>query len=59
MYADLWKENNYENIGKSVLGLENHWDMDLNSVEGMTELVAKYLENIDKNGVKKALEEVK
>lgn len=59
MYADLWQENNYENIAKSVLGLENHWDMDLNSVEGMTELVAKYLENIDKNGVKKALEEVK
>lgn len=59
MYADLWQENNYENIVKSVLGLENHWDMDLNSVEGMTELVAKYLENIDKNGVKKALEEVK
>lgn len=59
MYADLWQENNYENIVKSVLGLENHWDMDLNSVEGMTELVAKYLENIDKNGVKKTLEEVK
>ncbi|MBC2852583.1 tagaturonate reductase [Cetobacterium sp. 2G large] len=59
MYADLWQENNYENIVKSVLGLENHWDMDLNSVQGMTELVAKYLENIDKNGVKKALEEVK
>ncbi|MGL4628420.1 MAG: tagaturonate reductase [Cetobacterium sp.] len=59
MYADLWQENNYENIVKSVLGLENHWDMDLNSVEGMTELVAKYLENIDKSGVKKALEEVK
>lgn len=59
MYADLWQENNYENIAKSVLGLENHWDMDLNLVQGMTELVAKYLENIDKNGVKKALEEVK
>lgn len=58
MYVDLWKENNYENIAKSVLGLENHWDMDLNSVDGMTELVAKYLEDIDKNGVKKALKEV-
>lgn len=58
MYTDLWKDNNYKNIVKSVLGLENHWDMDLNSVDGMTELVAKYLEDIDKNGVKKALEEV-
>lgn len=58
MYVELWQDNNYENIVKSVLGLENHWDMDLNSVDGMTELVAKYLEDIDKNGVKKALKEV-
>lgn len=58
MYVELWQDNNYENIAKSVLGLENHWDMDLNSVDGMTELVAKYLEDIDKNGVKKALKEV-
>lgn len=59
MYEDLWQENNYENIVKYVLGLKSHWDIDLNSVDGMAELVTKYLENIDKNGVEKALEEVK
>lgn len=59
MYEDLWQENNYENIVKYVLGLKSHWDIDLNSVDGMAELVTKYLENIDKNGVERALEEVK
>lgn len=59
MYEDLWQENNYENIVKYVLGLKSHWDIDLNLVDGMAELVTKYLENIDKNGVERALEEVK
>ncbi|WP_293721353.1 tagaturonate reductase [uncultured Cetobacterium sp.] len=59
MYKELWKTNNYNEIAKTVLGLESHWDTDLNAVEGMTDLVAKYLENIDKVGVAKALKEVK
>ncbi|MGL4628904.1 MAG: tagaturonate reductase [Cetobacterium sp.] len=59
MYKELWETNNYNEIVKTVLGLESHWDTDLNAVEGMTDLVAKYLENIDKVGVAKALKEVK
>ncbi|MGL4654182.1 tagaturonate reductase [Cetobacterium sp.] len=59
MYKELWMTNNYNEIVKAVLGLENHWDTDLNKVEGMTDLVAKYLEMIDKVGVAKALKEVK
>lgn len=59
MYKELWMTNNYNEIVKAVLGLENHWDTDLNKVEGMTDLVAKYLEIIDKVGVAKALKEVK
>lgn len=59
MYKELWMTNNYNEIVKAVLGLESHWDTDLNAVEGMTDLVAKYLENIDKVGVAKALKEVK
>ncbi|MGL4977934.1 MAG: tagaturonate reductase [Cetobacterium sp.] len=59
MYKELWLTNNYNEIVKAVLGLENHWDTDLNKVEGMTDLVAKYLEMIDKVGVAKALKEVK
>ena len=59
MYATLWVNSDYENIVESVLGLKSHWDIDLNSFEGMRELVTKYLKSIDQNGVKKALEEVK
>lgn len=59
MYKELWMTNNYNEIVKAVLGLENHWETDLNAVEGMTDLVAKYLEMIDKVGVAKALKEVK
>ena len=42
-----------------MLGLEKHWDINLNTIEGMTDLVTHYVEKIDKYGVKKALEEVK
>ena len=59
MYKNLWKTDNYEEIVKTVLGLEAHWEIDLNKVPGMTELVTEYLEKIDRLGVKKALEEVK
>lgn len=59
MYQELWKTNNYRKIVEHVLGLEKHWDINLNTIEGMTDLVIHYVENIDKYGVKKALEEVK
>lgn len=59
MYHELWKTNDYKKIVEHVLGLEKHWDIDLNTLDGMTNLVTHYVENIDKLGVKKALEEVK
>ena len=59
MYQELWKTDDYRKIVKYVLGLEKHWDINLNTIEGMTDLVTHYVENIDKYGVKKALEEVK
>lgn len=59
MYQELWKTNNYRKIVEHVLGLEKHWDINLNTIDGMTDLVIHYVENIDKYGVKKALEEVK
>lgn len=59
MYQELWKTNNYRKIVEHVLGLEKHWDINLNTIEGMTDLVTHYVEKIDKYGVKKALEEVK
>ena len=59
MYQELWKTNIYRKIVEHVLGLEKHWDINLNTIEGMTDLVTHYVEKIDKYGVKKALEEVK
>lgn len=59
MYQELWKTNNYRKIVEHVLGLEKHWDINLNTIEGMTDFVTHYVEKIDKYGVKKALEEVK
>lgn len=59
MYQELWKTNNYRKIVEHVLGLEKHWDINLNTIEGMIDLVTHYVEKIDKYGVKKALEEVK
>lgn len=58
MYQKLWSTNNYRKIVEYVLALEKHWDINLNTVEGMTDLVTHYLENIDKYGVKKSLKEV-
>ena len=59
LYEELWKNNDYLNITKSILGLQEHWDIDLNTVPAMTETVSRYLELIDTLGVKKALNEVK
>jgi len=59
LYEELWKNNDYLNITKSILGLQEHWDIDLNTIPAMTETVSRYLELIDTLGVKKALNEVK
>lgn len=58
MFEKLWKTDDYRYIASSVLGMKEHWGIDLNTVEGMTESVSRYLEVIDKEGVKKALGEI-
>lgn len=39
-----------------VLGYSKVWKQDLNQIEGLTEAVTKHLVNIEKNGMKKAIE---
>lgn len=39
-----------------VLGYEKNWKQDLNQVEGLNDAVTKHLINIEKHGVKKAIE---
>jgi tagaturonate reductase len=43
-------------IVTTVLGYEKNWKQNLNNVEGLTDAVAKHLLNIEKYGVKKAIE---
>lgn len=59
LYKELWKTNDYKNIVTTILGLKDHWDIDLNTIPNMTDTVSKYLELIDTIGMKKALNEVK
>ncbi|MGF6906053.1 tagaturonate reductase [Fusobacterium sp. PH5-44] len=59
LYKKLWETNDYKNIAGTILGLKEHWDIDLNTIPEMTDTVAKYLELIDTLGMKKALNEVK
>ncbi|MDR1835179.1 MAG: tagaturonate reductase [Fusobacteriaceae bacterium] len=58
LYAELWKTKDYRKIAETVLGLKDHWDLDLNTIPGFTDTVAGYLEKIDTEGVKKALREI-
>lgn len=61
-YKEIWskftKNGSYMEIVEGVLGLEKLWDTDLNRIEGLKEKISYYLEIINKNGMKKALEVV-
>lgn len=61
LYSELWKNNStdYKHIVETVLGLSSHWEIDLNTIPRMTDLVTSYLKNIDTLGVKEALKEIK
>jgi tagaturonate reductase len=43
-------------VVSTVLGYEKNWKQDLNKVDGLNEAVTKHLFNIEKHGVKKAIE---
>ncbi|TCO76497.1 tagaturonate reductase [Marinisporobacter balticus] len=63
MYEKLWgaydvTEEGLRNIVTTVLAQEKIWKIDLNKVEGLTDKVTYYLSQIEKNGVRKALNEV-
>ncbi len=63
IYRKLWKaydevELGFEEIAQRILGLEEHWDMDLNKIEGLKERVAHYLAKIEKHGMKNVVLEM-
>ena len=45
-------------IVKTVLGYEKNWELDLNAVPGLTDLVTTYLYEIETKGMKSAVEAV-
>jgi len=63
MYSQLWSsysgdKKSIDNIARTVLGMKEHWEADLNSIPGLTELVSRYLYNIVTNGINEAIKEV-
>ncbi|MBR8748610.1 Altronate oxidoreductase [Fusobacterium sp. DD29] len=59
LYKKLWETSDYKHIVTTILGMKEHWDIDLNEIPGMTDLVTQYLTSIDTKGIKEALKEVK
>ena len=63
LYSDLWNkfdgtDDDYKKIINEILGLESHWDINLNTVEGLAEQLFVYLKTIDQLGMKRAIKEV-
>jgi tagaturonate reductase len=63
LYERLWfefdeTEKGYHTIVDEILSLTKHWEKNLLEIEGLKEEVVKYLELIDKKGMKEALKEV-
>jgi tagaturonate reductase len=57
-WAQLWAEfdGDYEKLAKKALGWTEAWEMDMNTIHPeITKTVAKYLKDIDTNGMKKAV----
>jgi tagaturonate reductase len=49
-------EESIKDVVTKVLGYEKNWKQDLNRIEGLNDAVAKHLFNIEKYGIKKAIE---
>lgn len=63
LYSKLWdaydgSESYLEHIVETILGLKELWKVDLNEIEGLKDLVTKYLIDIEKNGIENALKEI-
>lgn len=59
-WAKLWAEygNDYLAFAKNVLAWKQAWEMDMNDIHpDLAKTVAGYLEDMDKNGMRKAVEE--
>lgn len=63
MYKELWTAydntlNGAQIIASHILGLKDHWGVDLNDIDGVTTFIAESIYNIDSQGMKSALKKV-
>ncbi|PKQ43593.1 tagaturonate reductase [Confluentibacter flavum] len=50
-FAKIWKSNDYLEIAKNALSINDYWGEDLTKVEKLTEAVALALKEMDANGI--------
>ena len=54
----LWSTCNLRGVAEGVLGAEFIWGENLNEIAGLTELLTAYLETIQSQGMRAAVESV-
>uniref|UniRef100_UPI00404881EA tagaturonate reductase n=1 Tax=Mariniflexile sp. TaxID=1979402 RepID=UPI00404881EA len=50
-FAKIWKSNDYAEIAKNALSIQDYWGEDLTKVKNLTEAVSLALKEIDTNGI--------
>ncbi len=58
-FTKAWSTKDYQKITEQVLGNSMLWGQNLNDIDGVTILVSRYVEQIDKNGIKTTLIHIK
>lgn len=53
-----WQNVNYADVAEVVLSNEDFWDEDLTTYPGLKEKVAKYLEQMDSEGISQAIKNI-
>ncbi len=58
LLTDLWASGDVRKVAEGVLSAESIWDEDLNSIPGLTDLLASYLDLIQREGMRSAVRKV-
>jgi tagaturonate reductase len=63
LYKNAWgscdgTKQGFRNVMVTILAYEKNWKLDLNEVQGLTDLVTNYLIKIENLGIQEALKEV-
>ncbi|CAH8282686.1 tagaturonate reductase [Mariniflexile fucanivorans] len=50
-FSKIWESNDYTEVAKNALSIEDYWGEDLTKVENLTEAISLALNEIDTNGI--------